>query len=277
MKLLLDGDLVCYRCAAVNEKSDFSLARWQADQLISRIIEDTNADDWSLYITGGNNNFRYQVYPDYKANRRDQPKPRHLEALREHLILDWQAFAVDGAEADDAMGVASQEGTDCIIASIDKDLLQLPGRHFNFVNRTIVDVSYEEGWKNFFRQLLIGDPTDNIKGCPGLGKVKTEKLFKGVDSIDALLNVCVQAYKEVYGVEEGAKQLDLNATLLYIWRIENDQWHRLLNRPTENEKQEGEVTLLSSLKTNLCSTESTTVGTPDGFLTDGTSTAIVGP
>src|SRR5687767_2271362 len=89
MKVLIDADIVCYRTAAVNEKADFPLARWQADQLITRIIEDVNASDWTLYLTSGNNNFRYTVYPDYKANRRNVPKPRWLEALREHLVLDW--------------------------------------------------------------------------------------------------------------------------------------------------------------------------------------------
>lgn len=281
MKVLIDADIVCYRCAAANEKADFPLARWQVDQLITRIIEDVNASDWVLYLGSGNNNFRYTVYPDYKANRRDQPKPRHLEGLREHLVLEWGALLVDGYEADDAIGIASQDPKQdqCIIASIDKDLLQLPGRHYNFVNRTITDVSSSDGQRQFFWQLLVGDPTDNIKGCPGVGKVNAERLLRGLETIEPLYAVCLGAYSDAYeGQHQRAfEELSLNAQLLYIWRTENDNWQRLLKPRTEVTKQEVEVTSLSSPKMPSGYSESTTEGIPDGSHTDGISTATVGP
>jgi hypothetical protein len=270
MKVLVDADIVAYRCAAVNEKADFPLARWQADQLITRIIEDVNASDWKLFLTSGNNNFRYTVYPEYKANRRDQPKPRHLELLREHLVLDWNAELVDGYEADDAIGIElSTNGG--IAASIDKDLLQLPGRHFNFITRSFTDVTETAGMAMFFRQLLIGDPTDNIKGCPGIGKVTTERLLRNIETVDGLYITCLKAYEDAFSGESGRafEQLNLNAQLIYIWRRENDNWQRLLKPPTDSAKQKVEVMSSSSPKTQNISMESTKVPTTNGIPTDG--------
>lgn len=266
MKALIDADIVAYRTAAVNEKGDFPLAKWQADQLVARIIEDINASDWTLYLTAGNNNFRYNVYPEYKANRREAPKPRHLEPLREHLVLDWNAELVDGYEADDAIGIAAVQGT--IVASIDKDLLQIPGKHFNFVKRQFTEVSEADGVRQFYTQLLVGDSTDNIRGCPGIGPVNSERLYRGCKSVSEFYEVCSKAYQEVYK-DEWFKYLDLNAQLIYIWRQENDNWQRLLKPHTESQKQEVEVTQSSLPKTVSISTESTTEATPDGFPKDG--------
>lgn len=264
MLALIDADIVAYRTAAVNEKGDFALARWQADQLISRIIEDVNASDWKLYLSGSNNNFRSVVYPEYKANRRDMPKPRHLEALREYLVLDWDAQLVDGYEADDAIGIQSCNGSGgSIICSIDKDLLQIPGQHYDFVKRRIIDVSDFDGIRQFYWQCLVGDSTDNIKGCPGIGPVKAELRLKDARNRDELFEATLGAYKDQCG-STAEQQLDLTAQLVYIWRQEDDNWQRLLKPPIESVKQEGEVTQSSLPKTQPISSESTTVETPDG-------------
>lgn len=281
MKVLIDGDIVTYRVAAVTEKNDFGLCKWQADQLITRIIEDVNADDWNLYLTSGNNNFRYSVYSEYKANRRDQPKPRHLEALREYLVLDWQAKLVDGYEADDAIGIASQDpyaNSKCVVASIDKDLLQLPGQHYNFVNRTWIEITAEQGWKNFYTQLLVGDSIDNIKGCPGVGKVGANRALQGLQSTEDLYRAVSQLYESQCGRPTAEQTLDLNAQLLYIWRQENDNWQRLLKPPIESIKQEVEVMSSSSPKMPNGFTESIKAGTTtNGSPIDGTLMGIVGP
>jgi DNA polymerase-1 len=267
MKVLIDADIVAYRTAAVNEKAEFSLAKWQADQLITRIIEDVNASDWALFLTSGNNNFRYNIYPAYKANRKDQPKPKHLEQLREHLVLDWEAQLVDGYEADDAIGIASSE-SGCIIGSIDKDLRQLPGLHYDFVKRRIFEISSGEGATNFYRQLLVGDSTDNIKGCPGTGPVGADKALHACSSVGEMYSTCATLYKKVFP-DTWEKELDICAQLLYIWRTENDNWQRLLKPPIESLKQEGAQTQSSLPKQPTTLSESTTAEKPDGFQPDG--------
>lgn len=229
MLALIDGDIVCYRTAAVNENAAEGIAKWQADQLITRIIEDVNATDWAIYLSG-DNNFRYQLYPDYKANRRDMVRPKHLESVREHLVLEWNAIICDGYEADDALGMAANGRG--IICSIDKDLLQIPGYHYNFVRREVKEVNAFDGAKWFYTQLLSGDATDNIRGCPGIGPVKAEKALRGCNTERELFDACIQCYWEALG-NNFWEALELNADLLYVWRKENDKW----NPPTRPDQE----------------------------------------
>ena len=237
MKALIDGDIVCYRCAAVCEASDVNIAKWQTDELLDRIVKEVEADDFKVYING-EDNFRYKLYPDYKANRRDMVKPRHLEALRGHLIKEWDASVVNGMETDDQLGIDQDKGEpdippevfQTVICSIDKDLLQVPGNHFNFVKREWTVVSPFDGWRNFYSQLLIGDATDNISGCPGIGKAKAPKVLEYAETPLEMWNACYKMYLAAYeknklDLNKVDEDINLNAALLYILREEGDKWN----------------------------------------------------
>ena len=47
----------------------------RADNLIDRILQETESDEYEVWLSG-DNNFRYQVYPEYKANRIDTYRPK---------------------------------------------------------------------------------------------------------------------------------------------------------------------------------------------------------
>ncbi len=64
-----------------------------------------------------------------------------------------------------------------IIATIDKDLNQVPGRHYDWNKGIRYTVSRELGLWYFLRQMLLGDATDNIPGVPGLGEKKADALL----------------------------------------------------------------------------------------------------
>ncbi len=192
--------------------------------MVNRILADVGATNYKCYLSG-DNNFRYSIYPEYKANRRDKPKPKHLEALREHILVNHPSDVADGIEADDSLGIASTDhksnGVRCIIASLDKDLLQVAGLHYNFVKRDIREIGELEGWKNFYIQLLVGDPADNIPGCTGIGKVKAPRLLDGATDTTALYSKALAAYAKA-GIATAI--MHRNAQLLYIKRAENDEW-----------------------------------------------------
>jgi 5'-3' exonuclease len=140
--------------------------------------------------------------------------------------MDWEATICDGYEADDALGMAlgTNPGCSVVICSIDKDLLQLPATHYNFVKREFKEVDAFSGAVQFYTQLLCGDPTDNIRGCPGIGKVKAERAFVGCTTERELYERAVEEYKKVYK-EEWEQPLTMNARLLYIWRKQEDEWN----------------------------------------------------
>jgi DNA polymerase-1 len=85
---------------------------------------------------------------------------------------------MDFLEADDVMGVmATKEPDDHVIATIDKDLDQIPGRHFNWNKNKKYTVNSLKADRLFYTQIMAGDPTDNYYGIKGVGPVAAKKLL----------------------------------------------------------------------------------------------------
>lgn len=198
-----------------------------------RILETTESSDHYTSLTGSNN-FRYDLFPDYKANRKDKPRPVFLEDAREYLVTTWGAHVTDGYEADDALGIeqCQEEFGTTVICSIDKDLKQIPGYHYNWRKNEHELVSPLDGWRSFYRSLLTGDTTDNISGVGGIGAVKSARFINDLESEIDMYATC----KHLYG-DDRYEEMMRNAKLLYIWRKENDEWQP----PKETEWFESEV------------------------------------
>lgn len=220
---LIDGDIVAYRCATANDKSDVNLACWQAGEMMQRILHETNSVGYRCFLTGSDN-FRYSIYPDYKANRRDVPKPRHLAAIREYLSTRWSATVTDGHEADDAMGMEQMAENGTIICTIDKDLLMIPGWHYNFVKLTTRMVTPLEGLRHFYWQLIMGDKTDNIPGYDGKMRDKVPKFLNSAMLALSQMTAEEEMYEMVSFMYGDTDQMHLSAKCLWIWRKEGDIW-----------------------------------------------------
>jgi len=197
--------------------------------MVEQVVQDAQTDEYELWLTGGHN-FRYDIYPEYKANRKDNYRPKWEKEVKQYLRDNFSANTTDGIEADDMLGIRLIElGDDGIMCHLDKDMNQIPGKHFNWeLTRlgTIVrdkrwyTVTPEEGDYFFYYQLLTGDPTDNIKGINGIGPKKAKALLDSTERHE-----WYEAIKDLYSCEE---ELDLNATCLYIWRKHNDSWRNLI-------------------------------------------------
>lgn len=175
MKSLLDGDILLYRVGFTTEEEPEAIAQFRMEELLQRILDTTKATSYQVFLSAGRlDTFRAKLNPQYKANR-TQPKPKHYEFLKNYLIDIWNAEVAVDEEADDLLGKNQTEET--IICSIDKDLLQIPGVHYNFVKDEFITVTPEEGLLFFYKQLLIGDTSDNIKGVSGIGKAKADKIL----------------------------------------------------------------------------------------------------
>jgi 5'-3' exonuclease len=129
------------------------------------------------------------------------------------------SYASDEYEADDLIYFNSQlyEVNDYIICSIDKDLKQIEGLHFDYYQLKIKDengeylmdefgkevkkrkgfqyVSKENAENLVWEMMLIGDTSDNIKGVKGIGKVKATKLLSERTNWGKLRVLCEQ-YKQ---------------------------------------------------------------------------------
>ena len=219
MKALIDADIVAYRVACTlqeDDAEDFVYAR--AEDLVDQILVNTEATEYRLFLTG-KDNFRYTIYPEYKAHR-PKEKPFWLEKCRQYLIATFNAEVVDGQEADDAMGINQTDDT--IICSIDKDLLMIPGQHYNFVKDEFITVTPETGMKHFYTQCLTGDRSDNIKGIEKIGPKKAEKLLAGCITEKEMFDAVRNAYSN-------DEEFIMNARVLWIRRKENEDWKDRFN------------------------------------------------
>ena len=226
---LIDADLVAYRCAASAEDEEEFVALSRCKNLVERILQQTNATTYTLYLSGSGN-FRKEIDPEYKANRKDTPRPKWLQSCREYLVTGWKAKVTDGIEADDALGIAQREDT--IICSLDKDLLQIPGSHFrweisgpNWTKQAeILQISQEESLRRFWTQTIVGDVADNVFGIHGMGPKKTEKLFVDVDEDQDIVSLNNDYYGIVKAVYNDDERLHKNCKLLWVLRTERGIW-----------------------------------------------------
>lgn len=232
MLVALDGDIICYRCAASAEQEEqefIPLSR--VSNLVREIMQATGATEHKAYISGPNN-FRRILYPAYKANRKQQP-PKWLESCERLLIEEFGAIVTDGCEADDMLGVVMSSQADAICASIDKDLNQIEGQHYNFVQKRFEYITPERAIREFYLSMLVGDRTDNIFGVKGIGKAKAPRILEGCETEEEMFDTVRECYND------DAAML-LNGQLLHIWRKEDDIWEFPQFDPAKNIQQDRE-------------------------------------
>lgn len=213
---LIDADILNYRIGfATNEEDESVAIRTMAGFLEDLILFDLpEVQTWELHLTG-KNNFRnkYAVTVPYKGNRTAE-KPVHYHLLREYLCSSWDATINEGIEADDMLAIRATElGDESIIVTLDKDLNQVEGWHYNFVKKTKYFVDKDEGLLNFYKQFLTGDVVDNIKGARGIGEAKADKLLRGKTEAE-MWGIIVEKLGEDRALENGH--------LLYMLRTHDD-------------------------------------------------------
>lgn len=151
--------------------------------------------------------FRNDLYDDYKAGRRETP-----DLLREQKRLFrplMEAFGfvnaeLAGYEADDVIGTlarrAAEAGDRVTILTGDRDALQLVGERVTVLatGRGVTDVTrytpeavrarYGVGPELMvdFRG-LVGDPSDNLPGVPGIGEKGAAQLIAKYGSLEEVL------------------------------------------------------------------------------------------
>lgn len=232
----IDADLVAYRCAAtVTENMEQDIAFYRMDVLIQQILEATDAVSYTLYLTG-KNNFRKKINPEYKANRKDTVPPIYLQECRKYLVDNHSAVMSDGCEADDMLGIA--QGSETILCSLDKDLRMITGTHYNWVKVDCDYVNQQDALRHFYKQMLIGDKSDNIFGVDKIGPVKAGKLIDPLDDEQDMFDVVYSKYNN------DAQRFVMNANCLWIWRKEGELWANRQNLILPDEcKQEVEASL----------------------------------
>lgn len=219
-KLLIDGDILIYKIATQNEidthwgdglwtlHCDEKLCKADVDAQIEDLGAQLEADDYIVALTDSQN-FRKDVLPTYKANRKDKRKPMVLNALRKYVMEKHNGVMWKNLEADDVLGIMATEPSDekRIIVSIDKDLKQIPALisvDGFVVNETPLKLA--DYW--FMIQTLSGDVVDGYTGLPAVGIKTAEKLLNKYTMVPVLdlWKIVVGLYKEKGFSEQEALQ-----------------------------------------------------------------------
>lgn len=152
-----------------------------------------------LPVLSGKGNFRYKIAKTvpYKSTREVIGKPKYLRACREYIQNQYDTLITDGIEADDWISCeATKRGEQVFVCSIDKDLDQIVGYHFNWVRDTVYRVSEKEAAFNLYTQIIAGDSTDDVPGLLGAGPKFAEGLLKGATSNKDLFARTWRAYRD---------------------------------------------------------------------------------
>ena len=181
--LVVDADIVAYRCSATCQESDIDTLHNTLDGFINNMMIRTGIRTLMMCISDSTN-FRYQIAKTkpYKGNRVGVERPKYLIPAKEYIVDNYNGFSIDNMEADDVIASAITKFPYSAHAGVDKDIRQVVGWHYNFVKLHWEYTSPEESKLMLNRQVCMGDSQDNIPGLPRIGKVKAAKAVTDPDT-----------------------------------------------------------------------------------------------
>ena len=210
--VLVDGSAVFHRAyhALVhlsNAEGQPTNATYGFTNMLLKILSDLQPTYLVVAWDKSSDTFRKRLYPEYKAHRVRQPEDLYeqIPATRElSAAMGFPFIELDDYEADDVIGTLARQagahgGLEVVIATGDKDQLQLIDQHTvvdMFNPRIPIPTRYDlakmrEKYSMTPQQFidykaLMGDPSDNIPGVAGIGDVGARKLLASYKSLDGI-------------------------------------------------------------------------------------------
>ena len=213
--VLLDGHSLAYR-AFFALPSDLATTTGQVTNavygfttMLVKLFSEIPSERFAVCFDAGRPAYRYEVYEDYKANRKETPDDlrSQLSLIRDVLAaLRIPVVEVEGYEADDVIATlaseAARRGLPVLAVTGDRDVLQLvddrAGVRVMMTRRGITDTTvYDEAAvearygvpPSRYPDLaaLRGDASDNLPGVPGVGEKTAAKLVATYGSVEEVL------------------------------------------------------------------------------------------
>ena len=241
MKLLvLDGNSILNRAfygikVLTTKNGEFTNGIYGFLTMLHKLLEETSPDGVAVAFDRKGPTFRHKAYAGYKANRKGMPEElaAQLPVLQDLLRdMGYQVVTCQGWEADDILGTLSaqceREGAQCVIATGDRDSLQLVSdkttvrlatTKFGQPQVTLYDEEkIREDYGVSPRQLIDikaiqGDSSDCIPGVAGIGP-------KGAGEL-------IQKYGSVQYVYDHLEELDIKPAMRQ--KLENSKDNAFLS------------------------------------------------
>ena len=197
---LFDADILSYRFGSAGvvdldfgdgdgaELVDPEVAVARALEHVEGVVDDCGCDQVILCWSDAApySCFRLDIDSTYKWKRTRADRPSNYQAVRREMTERFPSIERERLEADDVMGIMQTSpydsivrrgylsGGDTVIISVDKDMLQIPGKHYNPVTKKRTIVEKVDGDHLHMLQTIMGDVVDNYEGIPGIGVKKAE-------------------------------------------------------------------------------------------------------
>jgi len=174
--------------------------------ILNRLTELEKPDGIAVAFDVKKPTFRHKQYAEYKAGRKGMPEELHsqMPILKEWLTLAGHTcIECEGFEADDILGTLAnnceQDGHECVIATGDRDSLQLISDKTRVLltatkmgKPEIINYTKEVLYEKYGLtpdemielKALMGDSSDNIPGVAGVGEKTATDLITRYHSIE---------------------------------------------------------------------------------------------
>ena len=172
-------------------------------KMLMGLIKENSCTHMLVLFDAKRKNFRNEIYPDYKANRKETPPeliPQFPLIRQATKAFSIPYMELEGYEADDLIAtyarLATEQGFKTRVISADKDLMQLMNEDVRLYDPmkkkllTEADVLEKFGVppdKVVDVQALMGDSSDNIPGASGIGPKTAAALINEFGSLENLL------------------------------------------------------------------------------------------
>jgi 5''-3'' exonuclease (including N-terminal domain of PolI) len=214
--LLVDGHYFLYRSffairGLTNSRGEPTNAIYGFVKALRKMIADVKPDLGAVIWDCGLPERRTQLQPEYKQNRPSMPDEMRSQEhwLQEHIALFGPAsLSLPNTEADDLIAsyarAAVREGVDVVVATNDKDILQIVSPSiliystnkadagtagFALLGEDAVRAKWGVDPARIAEVLaLTGDTSDNIPGVPGVGEKTAAQLIRQFGTVENLLN-----------------------------------------------------------------------------------------
>ncbi|MDY3070219.1 MAG: DNA polymerase I [Parabacteroides sp.] len=245
MKLLLiDAYALIYRSyyalirsPRINSKGFNTSAIFGFVNILEDVLKKENPSHVAVAFDPKGTTFRHEAFEQYKAQREETPEVirQSVPIIRDIIeAYNIPILEVPGYEADDVIGTiskqAAQKGFTVYMMTPDKDYGQLVGDNIYMyrpkhgggydimgVPEVLAKFNLSSTEQVIDLLGLMGDSSDNIPGCPGVGEKTAQKLLADFGSIDNLLeNTDKLKGAQKKKVEENAEQIRFSKFLATI-------------------------------------------------------------
>jgi len=202
--------------------------------MFMRLLKTIPCDYCLVLLDAHRQNFRNEIYKEYKTNRADPPEllVPQFELIRQAIkAMGLPYVEQEGYEADDLIATYSKkalaDGHEVVIVSADKDLMQLIRSGITFYDGMKEKFFTDEDVKEKFGvlpnrvvdvQALAGDKIDNIPGVPGIGLKTAAELINEFGSLqgvfDNIENITKVRRKELLREHENDAKISLKLVTL---------------------------------------------------------------